>query len=414
MKNLLLIFLLLMAQVPASAHENTLLTEAVGKFQRFYNSNNSDSVFALFSTRIQGMMPADKTTQMLTQVQASMGNMKGYVYVRTMQAFSYYRVTFDKATVMLVTSLDNGRLDNFRFVADEPEEARQPSNFVLSTATGKVYGTVTVPPGAKKVPVVFLIAGSGPTDRNGNNNIGLRTNAYRMIADSLLKAGIACLRFDKRGVGESAAAMTGEAALSFDDMVADAVGFVQLLKKDARFSYVIIAGHSEGSLVGMIAAQKGGVKKFISIAGAGEPADKTIKDQYLAQSKTKADEVTILLDSLKAGYGVYNVKEDYMSLFRSSIQPYLRSWLKYDPQAEIKKLHIPVLLVQGENDLQVSSANALLLKKAYPAARLTLLPRMNHILKDAPADRSANFATYANPELSLSDGFIAALVRFVK
>ncbi|NDC43344.1 MAG: hypothetical protein EBZ77_17645 [Chitinophagia bacterium] len=136
--------------------------------------------------------------------------------------------------------------------ASQPKEPDEPvnSNIVLKTHTGNIYGTVTVPEGISKPPVVLLIAGSGPTDRNGNNPAGVTGNSYKMIADSLLSAGIACVRYDKRGIGESADAAGEEATMRFDDMVDDARGFIRMLRSDARFGKMIVAGHSEGALVG--------------------------------------------------------------------------------------------------------------------------------------------------------------------
>ncbi|MBH9538892.1 alpha/beta hydrolase, partial [Novosphingopyxis sp. YJ-S2-01] len=147
------------------------------------------------------------------------------------------------------------------------------TEIVLRTPTGQIFGTLTTPHEADKVPVALLLAGSGPTDRNGNNPLGVKTDAYKQLAHALAEHHIACLRFDKRGIAASwKAGASNEAGLRFEDYINDAAGWIALLRNDKRFSSVIVVGHSEGSLIGMVAAKK--ANKFVSVAGAGESADK--------------------------------------------------------------------------------------------------------------------------------------------
>ena len=130
------------------------------------------------------------------------------------------------------------------------------------------------------MPVVLLLSGSGPTDRNGNSPmLPGKNNSLQMLAEGLASNGIASLRYDKRGVGESAKAMMAEADLRFETYVDDAVAWCEQLRKDKRFSAVIIAGHSEGSLIGMLAAKRCNAAGFISIAGAGRAAADILRTQ---------------------------------------------------------------------------------------------------------------------------------------
>ena len=417
-KSLLLsLFLLGIAPVFVQAQVKNDLDAAVGRFQQFYNHKQYDSIFNMLSTRIQQLLPLDKIGAAMGSLHGQAGDMETFDFVKQTDKLVYYKANFKNTPLTLIVSKNaDNKLDAFRFVPYQ-EETTMPvekSNIILTTATGKLFGSLTLPQGAQKVAVVLLIAGSGPTDRNCNSNLGLKTNAFKMIADSLKAAGIACVRYDKRGVGESAGALNSPSELKFDTYVADAVGFIKLLKNDARFSQVIVAGHSEGSLIGMIAAQKGNVKKYISIAGAGERIDKTLKDQYAVQSKDLADTAVKIMDSLRMGKDVQYVPDALFTLFNASMQPYMRSWLKYDPQVEIKKLLIPVLIMQGDNDMQVSMKNADNLKKAFPKAKLVVINKMNHALKDAPTDRAQNFATYDKADLPLSPGFTTAMIRFIK
>jgi len=264
-----------------------------------------------------------------------------------------------------------------------------------------------------KIPVVLIIAGSGPTDRDGNNNAGLNTNAYKMLAFALGKHGIASLRYDKRMIGQSVSSAK-EDDLRFEDYVDDAVGLIGLLSDDARFSKVIIAGHSEGSLIGMMAAKDEPVKAFISLAGAGEPGEKILNEQMKDKPDYIKNNFKSIVDSMRRGKINPNVDASLYSLARPSIQQYLMSWCRYDPSLEIRKIKMPILLIQGTTDLQVSVDNVQKLKNAKSNATLVLIRGMNHILKDAPSDKEANLATYKDPALPLDATMVTAILDFIK
>ena len=394
---------------------HTDVDAAVGRFQGYYNQLKVDSIFEMLSDRGKSLMSLDQTKTTFKQLFSQLGEMKFYEFTKEMEGAALYKTQFAKATLSLVVSVKDNKLETFRFMPYKADSgAREKSNFILKTKDGDIYGTLTLPGGTKKVPVVLIIAGSGPTDRDGNSEAGgLKTDAYKMLADSLRKAGIAAVRYDKRGVGESAGAITNEESMRFDDIVNDAVGFIRMLKKDTRFSKVFIAGHSEGSLVGMIAAQREKVTGFISIAGVAQRADKIIEKQLHGQSADLEDKATVIMDSLNKGHLVKNVDHSLTALFRPSVQPYMISWLKYEPTREIKKLAIPVLIVQGTTDIQVPVTEAEALKKAYPKATLKVIEGMNHPLKQAPENREQNMATYNNPRLPLSPMLMSSIIGFV-
>jgi pimeloyl-ACP methyl ester carboxylesterase len=298
-------------------------------------------------------------------------------------------------------------------VVKEAEDKNAPfseSPMELATPTGKLYGTFTTPKQFQKGPVALIIAGSGPTDRDCNNPM-MKCDAYKKLARELAEKGIASLRYDKRGIGESKAALKSEAEIRFDDYVSDARGWVQQLKKDARFTKVIVIGHSEGSLIGMLAVA--GADKFVSIAGAGQSGDKILKIQLSNIPAEYKDISYNILDNLKNGKTVDPVDPKLNNLFRASVQPYLISWFKYDPQQEIAGLKLPILLIQGTSDIQVTTDDANLLAKANPKATLKLVDNMNHVLRSVTGDRQANIATYNNPSLPLSDGLVTTISGFI-
>ncbi len=291
-------------------------------------------------------------------------------------------------------------------------QAQITTELLLPVGTDTLYGTLEIPATTIPLPVVLFIAGSGPTDRDGNNPV-MKNNALKLLADSLKAHGMASLRYDKRAIGKSQTAGSKESELRFEHYINDAAGWIELLQKDKRFSFVTVLGHSEGSLIGMIAAAKAGANAFISAAGAGESADLILKRQIEKQAPQFAETCNFIIDSLKAGHTVQNVNPMLQSLFRPDVQPYLISWFRYDPQAEIARLHVPILIIQGTTDLQTNTADAAMLAKAQEKANLKIISGMNHVLKDAPDDLQQNFATYNNPDLPINQEMIAAITSFI-
>jgi hypothetical protein len=268
---------------------------------------------------------------------------------------------------------------------------------------------------SKPVPVVLLIAGSGPTDRDGNSGMmGGHNDSLKMLATDFAMNGIASLRYDKRGIGESAGAMTKESDLRFETYIDDAVAWCNQLH-EKRFSGVVIAGHSEGSLIGMVAAKKCGAAGFISLEGAGFPAADILRTQLKTRLPDDLKEKNeAILKSLEAGKTVDDTPPQLAALYRSSVQPYLISWFKYDPAKEIAALDVPVLIVQGTTDIQVSLDDAKRLAAANPKAKLVVIEGMNHILKMVSGDLKTQIPSYGDPKLQLSEKLTPELVQFVR
>lgn len=303
---------------------------------------------------------------------------------------------------------------------------QKDSAVILTTPTGKISGTLTLPARLDQpVPMVLIIAGSGPTDRDGNQVItslsGVRkltNNSLLALGDSLAKAGIASLRYDKRGIAASKEAALDEQQIRFDFYVNDAIDWVKKLQSDKRFSAVYILGHSEGSLIGMLAAQRTPVAGFVSLAGPALPADSTIIKQLQASpavSGTMVDSVRMLFGMLRRGEEIVNVPSGfYQALLRKSVQPYLASWIKYNPEAEIAKLRIPTLIIQGTTDIQIDTSDAYVLAKAKPDAELQIIQNMNHVLKDLPSKEIAdNQFSYMDPGFLLKRELTPVIASFI-
>ncbi|WP_232782931.1 alpha/beta hydrolase [Bacillus sp. BA3] len=316
------------------------------------------------------------------------------------------------------TFVQKGQKFPFELVkkSDQAVEEKESGEIVQADLkNGTIKGLLETPKNEGPFPVMILIAGSGPTDKDGNTigNPG-KNNSLKMLAESLAEKGIASIRYDKRGIGENMQLAGREADLRFEQYIDDAAAWIQFAKKDGRFSKVGIIGHSEGSLIGMEAAKKTETDIFISLAGPGEPIDQVLIKQLEEQLTPKLlTESKDILAKLKQGKQVETVSADLQNVFRPSVQPYMISWIQYNPIESVKELNIPVLIVNGNRDIQVPATNAKALHTEKSDSELLILEKMNHVLKEAPADRAENLATYTNPELPLSTGLINGIIEFL-
>lgn len=299
---------------------------------------------------------------------------------------------------------------------EEPEESNVAYEELTIPVTGGQLKVALQMPTVKAnapVPVAIIIAGSGATTKDGNTVLG-DNNSLKMLAEDLAAKGIASIRYDKRGVGDNMSLIAKEEDLTFNDFAKDAESIVKAVNSDARFSTVHIIGHSEGSLVGMVAATSKKVDSIVSIAGAGRPIEEVLVEQLTAQlPEDLLKKSKDILASLKKGELVADVPESLYSVFRPSVQPYMISWLQYDPAEVLKKLDVPTLIVQGKNDLQVKMTDSQRLSTAKPTAKIVYFDKMNHVLKDSPTDQAGNVATYTNPSLPLAEGLVDSITTFI-
>jgi len=262
--------------------------------------------------------------------------------------------------------------------------------------------------------VALIIAGSGPTDRNGNGLAG-KNNCYQMLAKSLAAANIATVRYDKRGIAASAAAGPKEADLRFENYVDDATAWVAQLRRDPRFSKVIVIGHSEGSLIGALAVEREHANAFVSIAGPARPAAVILREQLngkLNASLFQANEN--ILHELESGRTLEKVPPQLQALYRPSVQPYLISWFKYNPAHIFATIKQPILICQGTTDIQVAVEEADALKAAAPTAQLSMIDGMNHILKSVAADTAKQMASYQDASLPIDPELVKKIVAFIQ
>ncbi len=298
----------------------------------------------------------------------------------------------------------------------DPRGAANDHDVVLDTGTGTLYGALRVPDGDGPWTVALIHAGSGPTDRNGNSAaLPGRNDSLLLLADALAARGVASLRYDKRGIAASMGAATSEADLRFDTYVDDAVRWLEQLGADARFDARVVIGHSEGALIGMLAAERVQADAYVSLAGPGQNAADLLLEQLAGQlPPTLYDQAAATIERLRAGDLAPDAPPELVTLFRASVQPYLISWFAYDPTEAIARLDMPVLIVQGLTDIQVSVRDAERLAAAAPDADVVLVPEMNHVLKRVPTTAPDPVASYSDPSLPLAPGFVPAIAGFLR
>ena len=284
----------------------------------------------------------------------------------------------------------------------------------LDTGSGELFGSLLLPKSDTPVPVVLIISGSGPTDRDGNNPDGGRNDSLKRLAWVLAKHNIASVRYDKRGVAASLAATPDERNLTLDAYVSDAQAWGRKLKDDPRFGKLILLGHSEGALIASLAAPSVDAAAVISLSGSARPIDQVVRQQLSNHLPPplmlRSNE---LLDSLKAGKTDDNVPPPLQAIFRPSVQPYLISLFRQDPAAAFAKLKMPALIIQGSNDIQVGVNDARMLKAAKPDAELALIEGMNHVMRIVPNDVKRQLASYRDPQLPLAAELGTRILGFI-
>ena len=274
-----------------------------------------------------------------------------------------------------------------------------------------VEGVLLNPSNSDSVPLAILIGGSGPIDRDGNQMMA-KNNHLRFLAEGLYEQGLATFRYDKRLIKLIERRNLDEKNIRFDHFIDDAVLILEHFKNDNRFSKIFVIGHSQGSLVGMVAA-RGRADGFISIAGAGQEIDDVIVEQIEKQAPGLKDNARQSFDDLRE-YGVtQNYSQGLASIFRPAIQPFMLNWMQYDPQKEIAELSIPVLVINGDRDLQVLTSEAEALMVAKPDAQLRIIINMNHVLKEIKGDDLDNQKSYNEYSRPVMPELIETISRFI-
>lgn len=300
---------------------------------------------------------------------------------------------------------------NFFFIIFFSFNSLSANDYVISSFDNHlIQGTLLETKETQSV-LAIIIAGSGPTDRDGNSS-SIKGYYLKMLADGLYKNGVSTFRYDKRGVSKSLGNLKSTAEIRFSDYINDAKSIISHFKNIKRFTKIVVIGHSEGALIGMIAS-KSLVDNFISIAGPGEDYLTLIKRQLSNRApyiKAMSDPI---INQLKKNKLVDSVPPLLNNLFAPNLQTFLIDASSHDPVVEISKLKIPVLIIQGTNDVQITVNDAEILHAAASESRLEIIEGMNHVLRQASENFLLNIQTYGNSDLPIEELVIKLISTFI-
>jgi dipeptidyl aminopeptidase/acylaminoacyl peptidase len=296
--------------------------------------------------------------------------------------------------------------DDASSVAMRPASVRNPTDAdVTIPANGfHLAGTLTSPPGVAdrlRTPGIVLVGGSGPTDRD---EMVAGIPVFAQLAKALADSGYTVLRYDKRGVGQSGG-RTETATLS--DYADDVMAAVKWLarRKDIDPRKLVVAGHSEGGSVALMAASRGKkIKGVISIAAPGSKGGDLILQQQQhvldgmkipdTEKQAKIELQKKIQAAVVSGTGWDGVPDE---LRKQAETPWFRSMLMYDPAQALQKVKQPILIIQGDLDTQVPPSEADRLaelararKKAGPV-EVVHIPGINHLLVPATSGEVAEY-----------------------
>ncbi|MCO5951034.1 alpha/beta hydrolase [Mucilaginibacter flavidus] len=424
-KTIFFVVTLLLAVKAIAQAEPANYMAAVTRFTQYYNHDQPDSIFAMFSTEMKASLPLETFKPTTIQLKSQYGNLLKTEFVKVTSQLVVYKATFQNSTFLLNLALNpQNKLTGLLLGPYKPEDnaktgvtldpSLDETPIVLKTLTGTISGSLVMPKNPSgKIPLVLILADSGPTDRDGNNTkTGAAGNTYKMLANDLGKNGIATVRYDKRLVGASVT-KSKESELRLEDYGDDALGLTNMLNDDQRFSKIILFGHGEGALVTSLITNDVPAKGVIAAEWAADPGDKLLRDQLKGKAGFLQDEFKAFMDSLRKGKLTPNIDPALYYIARPSIQNFIMSYCRYDPLRGVKRIKVPLLLIQGTTDKMVNLENGRRFKKSKSDATLIEIKGMNHILKDAPDDDEQNVATYSKPDLPLSAGLVPAIVEFV-
>jgi alpha-beta hydrolase superfamily lysophospholipase len=250
--------------------------------------------------------------------------------------------------------------------------------------------------------------------------MGVTSASYRLLAEDLAKQGVATLRIDKRGMFGSKAAIADGNAVTIDAYADDVRNWAKAIQTKTKRKCVWVLGHSEGGLVALKAAQlPNNICGVIAVSAPGRPLQVVLREQLAANPANASllPDANRALDELSAGRNidVSAMHPALKGLFAPGLQGFLINVFAQDPAKLAANVTVPMLILQGDKDLQVRMQDAVGLAFAQPKAKLIMVAGMTHALKHVDGDdAAANYATYADPAKPVEPVLVDTIVQFVK
>lgn len=384
-----------------------------------------DAVVDTFDDNMKSKLPSAQLKAAWKQVQGAVGDYSKTSPPKEIAKGTFEStVSFSRLALIVRVSVDSNDKVAGLFMRPaplpKPKVDSKPTNEFERDLTFEIngvsiHGTLLLPTTKREtMPLAVLHAGSGPTDRDGNQPL-LPNDSLKKLAEELTEKGIATFRYDKRGSGETGIA-GAESDLKLQTYADDLTGVVAKLKSlsDVSFETITLVGHSEGAQICMLSTKKADVDRVVTVAGSGRNFKELLESQLkgkLPPDLTKTSNE--ILEELASGRLVDNVPESLQMLFRPSVQPFLISCIESDPEDLAASLKVPMLIVQGDKDIQVGVEDAQRLLKAQPKAELQVFEGMNHVLRIVTNDDEQQ-ASYRDPKLDLAPGLSKRIAAFIE
>lgn len=303
--------------------------------------------------------------------------------------------------IILATFISIYTIDNFKEVKFKVEG-------------GYIYGNLLEPRENPKDAIVIITAGSGPTDRDGNSPfLEGRNDSLKYLAYQLKDKGIASFRYDQRSSGKSYKSLT-DPNIKFDHLVEDLVECIKYIKEKKEYKTIYLIGHSQGAFISVLAAQHQKVDGVVTIAGAARPIDEILVEQFERQDVGLANVLKEELKKVKEGKESTAENKEIKMLLSGQNGEFVRSWMKYDPAAEIKKLDTPLYFIYGTSDLQVKAVEINYFGDIIKNDNFKILKDMNHVLKVSPEDEKENLKRYSFPNYPLHPDLVDSIEGFIQ
>lgn len=316
-----------------------------------------------------------------------------------------------------------------------PQEPKEPYPYAseevkFPSEGGQITmaGTLTIPPGQKKFPVAILISGSGPQNRDEEF---MTHKPFLVLADHLTKNGIAVLRYDDRGFGQSTGNHGNATSADFAKDVRAAIAYLQT-RNEIDHSRIGLIGHSEGGLIAPMVAADTKVAFTVLLAAPGIPGSEILLKQVELATRQQGVGEKDIQEAVQYYRGVYDLfrqygtdetfttrltdylnnalkdpksvpkgvsKEEFIKFQVGQFKkPWLRYFLTYDPAATLQNVHCPVLALNGGKDVQVTPENLQIIEKAVRKGgndRVTVkaFPDMNHLFQICKTGAIDEYAT---------------------
>ena len=297
-----------------------------------------------------------------------------------------------------------------------------PVDVTVQGPAGPLAGTIETPQ-TPSLAAALILPGSGPTDRDGNNPMGLFAASYRLLAEGLAAEGITSLRFDKRGIGASQGDPND---VTLSEYAEDATVWIAELLRQSEHACVWLLGHSEGAIIATMLAERDDVCGIALIAAPGRNVGDLFREQVASQPliAPSAEAFDIALEEFAAGGtpDLSGLHPGLHALFAPQTARYMRDLIAADPGQLLATTTAPVLIIHGDGDVQAPPSEADPLIAARPDAEAHVLSGMTHVLKraiprnEAPSNEvftQASLATYADPNAPLHAGLIPLLTQFL-